>query len=285
MAGKNSVLTRILLFYGCRVPNHRGKWWIINKIRHIFKIEIDEELQVTRRGLEWNLNPSDYVQSELFWFGAEDMWNTYHLRKLLKPDSIVLDIGSNFGYYAITITNFLKGKCKVYAFEPNLPTYERLQKNIALNGLSSSINAYCLGMSNSEGKAYICESPGNTGAARIATEGDREVSLITLDKFCQEHSIDRIDFIKIDVEGFEEKALNGGLETLARLKPIIIIELNPPTLRRVGSTPKTVVSILEDTGYRCFEVRRKKLVPLEKVPDGEDYIDVFCLPSNVALKK
>src|SRR5262245_22412801 len=113
---RRSALIRILEFYGTRV-RHRGQWRVHTILRRILKPDVDADFQVTRGGLRWRLNPSDFVQADLFWFGHKDYWETHHLRKMLQRGSVLFDIGANIGYYALTLAATLRNECLVHAFE------------------------------------------------------------------------------------------------------------------------------------------------------------------------
>ena len=155
-----SLIVKALLFYGCRFPNHRGKWWVHAQLRRLLGAVINEEVDVVRKGLRWSLKPSDYTQSELFWLGSRDRWDTYHAKRILKPGSVIFDIGANFGYYSIMLASHLKGECEIYSFEPNPNTYQRLLKNVSLNNFEPVIKPHCLGFSDVEDRAYIGEKDG-----------------------------------------------------------------------------------------------------------------------------
>ncbi len=242
------------------------------------KANIDCDLPVTRRNLKWILNPSDFVQCEFFWTGSKDTWDSYHVLKLLKPGAVFFDVGANFGYYSILVRSELGAQCRVFSFEPNPPTYARLRKNIELNGFEKQITAVPLALSDAVGPAWMVDHPGNTGDARVnAAGGDRQISLTTLDAFCASEKISRIDFIKIDVQGYEEHLLLGGKETLTRLKPPLLIELEPSVLQAQGSSAERIVELLHEHRYRLHIAERERLVPLE-LPLKSSLRNAFCLP-------
>ena len=241
------------------------------------RADVDCDLEVTRRNLHWILNPSDFVQSEFFWTGSKDTWDTYHVLKLLKPGDVIFDIGANFGYYSIVACAELGGPCRVFAFEPNAPSYARLVKNINLNEFGGRIKAFQLALSDAGGTGWIVELPGNTGDARVSsTAGDRQVSLASWDEFCAEHDIGGIDFVKIDVQGYEEKVLLGGKNTLKRFAPALLIELDPPILRAQGCSEDRIMEILLGYGYKLFVAARDRLVPFS-LPVRDGLVNVFCL--------
>ena len=93
-----------------------------------FNIGVDEDFEVLRQGLVWKLNPSNFVEQDLYWLGVKDCWELYHSKLFLRSGEVIFDIGANFGYYSCMIASILSKNCKIYAFEPIPSNYERLKK-------------------------------------------------------------------------------------------------------------------------------------------------------------
>ena len=276
----NNLAFRFLEFYGTKL-HHRGQWRVHAWLRRALRVNLGEELEVARSGLRWRLNPSDYVQADLFWLDSKDPWEIYHLTKMLSRGSVIFDVGANFGYYSLKLASILDGNCSVHAFEPVPSNFERLSANISLNSLQNCIRARRIGLSDREGTASMSVRSENTGAAHIIGNGG-DIVLSTLDRYCDKERIESLALIKIDVEGFEPLVLRGGAATIQRCRPIILLELNPPTLKRLGYVPQDVVHILSGFGYELFVPRHKRLEKLEELPSGDDYINVFCMhPGSV----
>ena len=271
-----SLFERLLLFYGARLPYHRGKAHLVNRLRRLCHSSLGESLE-QRGGLWWRLNPADYTQQSLFWLGVRDSWEIFHLLRLASADSVFFDVGANIGYYTVVLAARLGPRCSVHAFEPNPHIFQRLRENISLNQLPN-VFSYQLGLSDTAGRMGLLERPDNSGATYLVEGNDTEVT--TLDQFCDSQQIARLDFMKIDVEGFEERLLAGGRRTLERFRPTLLIEINPPTLRRQASSAARVAHLLEQSGYDLFEIRRKQLVPLKHLPGGVDYVNVLCLHAD-----
>lgn len=275
---KRTLLTKSLLYYGQSLPNHPGKWWLHAQLRKLFGVRVTEEQEVVRGGIRWVLTPSDFPHAELFWLGTSDSWDVYHLERVVRPGNVILDIGANFGYYGITLATALDRRCRVHAVEPNPPTYALLCRHIEMNKLEGVVIPHRLGLSDTRGSAFIINRPDNSGGARLCSsgEGDR-IDITTLDAFCEKESLESIDLIKIDVEGFEEHLLRGGLQVLSRFKPVVFIELWQYGLARENSSVEKILEILQGLGYRPFLARRKELIPLVRLPAGEDWvINAFC---------
>lgn len=236
------------------------------------------EFEVELNGLKWRLNPSQFVEADLFWYGIKDMWCIYHLKRLLAPKSVILDAGANFGYYGIALADQLNRKCVVHSFEPNPAVFEKLKKHIMINDMAGVVYPHCQGLGDSVGTAFMQIDPCNSGSSRIVSGKCGEVvSLVSVDWFVEDNKLNQLDFIKIDVEGYELNLLRGAEQAIGKFKPIILIELHPAVERADESNLYKLMEILRGHGYQLFYAHRKELVPLTKAPEGEDYINAFCI--------
>jgi hypothetical protein len=129
----------------------------------------------------------------------------------------------------------------------------------------------------------MVERSDNSGASRIGLEGEQGISipLTSLDDFAVAEGLDRVDLMKIDVEGFEEKLIQGAETMIARFRPTILIELWPPGLEKIGTSVSAVVDRLRALGYDFYEAHRAEFRPVERFPDGVDPVNIFCLPKKV----
>lgn len=265
-----SLIERGLVFYGTRVVDHPRKWWLHTRLRRLFNVSIDQDIDVVREGLHWSLNPADFGHDSLFWLGTKDRWDIYHLRRLVPPDSVILDVGANFGYYSLTIAHALKSHCQIHAIEPNPSNFDRLQRHIKLNGFEGSIQPYCFGVSDHPETVNMSQPADNSGHTAVAANGEiRGVALTTLDDFCETRGLNRLDVLVLDVEGLEERALRGAARTIARCRPLIFVELFPPVMQLQGSSPGAATQILTSLGYELFAARRTFLEPLSVMPTGD----------------
>jgi FkbM family methyltransferase len=278
---KQSLPFRLILFYGCRTPYHRGKGWLVERLLHLFIIHVDEEFDLVRDGLRWRLNPADFVHADVFWLGRKDYYDVYHLQKFLQPGHVFFDVGANFGYYSLVLASRLNKQCVIHAFEPNPPTLARLRHHVAINGLQDAVHVHNLALSDQVGSAALATKEGNSGGAHVVDSDATStlVQLTTLDAFCDEQRLTRLDAVKIDVEGFEERVLLGGRRTLSRWRPVLLLELEPARLRDKETSVEQVVRLLQELDYSLFVSRRQILEPLRHLPEGDDtQMNVFCLP-------
>jgi len=273
-----SLVWKMLEFYGTRIK-HRGKNRVHEWLRSALRAEANCDLEVERRYLRWQLNPSDFVQTHLYWTGEYEPWDLQELSRWVAPNAVFLDVGANFGYYSVCLAPLMKGSGQVFAFEPCHPTLERLKINIALNHLESIIKPVPCGLSDQPGSAYLDETDWNSGAATISVQSKgAKIMLDTLDNFCKSQKLDRLDLIKIDVEGSEFRVLQGGQSTIARFQPVLMIEFNSSALKNSGSSVKQLDAILRGWGYQLYTRTRKSLHPFQPDQDDLPVVNVFCFP-------
>ncbi len=265
-----SLIERALVFYGTVLPDHPRKWWLHGQLRRILGVAIDHDIEVAREGLRWSLNPSDFGHSSLFWLGVKDRWDFYHLRRLVRSGSMILDVGANFGYYALRLACVLKKCCQVHALEPNPGNFNRLLRHITWNGMEGVVRAHQLGVADRTQIVSMTEPSDNSGHTAVAQNGEiLGVQLTTLDDFCEAHDFSCLDTLILDVEGLEESALRGAGRSIVRFRPLVFVELFPPVMKRQGSDPASAARILTDLGYQLFAAHRDQLRPLSIMPSGD----------------
>jgi FkbM family methyltransferase len=275
-----SLIWKMLEFYGTRI-NHRGKWRVHPFLRSMLRANSDCDLEVTRQGKRWCLNPSDFVQSHLYWTAEYESWDVMQLSRWVHPGAVVFDIGANFGYYSVSLASEMRGSGKVYAFEPCKTTFGRLQTNIALNHLESIIEAIPRGLSERSGLAYLDRIDGNSGATALSSQAKGEaIELETLDHFCDANEIHRVDVVKIDVEGSELRVIEGGRAMLSRHQPTIMVEFNSSAMGAAGISDGQLEDLLRTLGYELFATKREQLLPFHSDPRRPTLRNVFCIASN-----
>ena len=182
----------------------------------------------TRRGFNLNAFEGDSITREVQKKGEYDT-NTLNsladILTLIKP-RVSLDVGANIGNHTLLIAALSK---KVVAFEPVEFVFDVLQLNVKDNAVNN-VTAVNLGLSNADAQhtIYIPHN-GNLGSSSIEVVDDAseklEIKTVVGDAYLQKHyASNQIDFIKIDVEGHEAKALAGLKQTLLKHQPLILIE-------------------------------------------------------------
>ncbi len=206
------------------------------------------------------------------------------LQKMLRPGMTFVDVGANTGLYTLFAAKKIGPTGRVLAFEPSSREYETLEQNIAVNALKN-VRAIKRAVSNRDGEvellvASLKNSGHNTlgkfGYAATFPEGTERVGVEQLDNFLSRERYERVDVIKMDVEGAELAALQGAMDTLRRLHPALLVEISDRTLEHQGASSREVLDLLASEGYRFygFDEQTGFPRPLERKPrfDSENVV-------------
>ena len=171
----------------------------------------------------------------------------------VQKDDIVFDIGASYGSY--TLTAAVMG-AMVYSFEPEPTVFYDLTKNIELNNWQTSCFPFNFGLWDSETtvdmKSYAPHWPAYTITGKY--------NVTTIDKIVEEKYITKLDWIKIDVEGAEENVIIGGINSITKFKPKMLIECHPFLNQKITENIKNILSI--SCGYKFEEIARDPCVLL-----------------------
>lgn len=221
--------------------------------------------------------------------GEYEVLETSLVKKVVKPDNIVVDIGAHIGYYTLIFAKLVGPTGKVFAFEPDPENFSLLKKNIEMNGYKNVILVQkAIADKNSKIKLYLSEE--NKGDHRIYDSFDNrefvEVEAIKLDDYLKDY-LDKINFIKMDIEGAEGGAILGMKNLLTQNKNIkLISEFWPIGLKRFGITAAEYLKILLTEGFNLYQINenKNKIVPI--TPDellktltieNQHHTNLFCL--------
>jgi FkbM family methyltransferase len=146
------------------------------------------------------------------------------LETRLPNEGVFFDVGANIGNHTIFWAR--RGARTVHAFEPVRSTFELLEKNVSLNNLSANVVSHNFGLGEAVGSARVVKfTHENIAATQLGEHADGDLAIGVLDEFAR--AAGRVDFIKIDTEGFELKVLRGAREAIAAHRPIILVEVWP----------------------------------------------------------
>lgn len=200
--------------------------------------------------------------------GVFEQKETEYLKTLIRPGWVCLDVGACFGWYTVLLSHLAGRVGRVHAFEPVTPNLECLRANVALNGSGNVVlNDIALGEQAGKIKLYL---PRHGVSASIRAHGSAasckvlDATVSTLDDYVARNNLERLDFIKADIEGAELLLLNGGLTTLKRFKPCLMLEIQAHSTGLFGYAPAAVFTLLGGLGYRAYYVGKDAgLVPYQ----------------------
>ena len=188
------------------------------------------------------------------------------LTKYCQNATTVIDVGAHIGTMTIIAASLLAPGGQVLAFEPSPRFFRILQKNISLNKLEEQVQAYPVAVGATPKQTFINEAVADDTTNHIDTVGT-PVTQTTLDAQTQNYRV--IDFLKIDVEGYELEVLQGAPLTLTKTKTIYI-EFYTKNLLGAGSNPAIIISLLTQH-FDLFTLSDDSLVPFTYV-SGTDYM-------------
>jgi FkbM family methyltransferase len=224
----------------------------IFKPNNIFKGLV---FDVDHNGHKYRLHIEDWIQENLFFLREYEKAELIAMSDCLKEKSVFIDIGANFGIYSLYASKIISNQGKIIAFEPFSENYKKLEVNIQLNGLNQiQIEKMAVGDADSSTIIYYDKKERNLGMATLnPVEGaiKETVTIIKLDSYIKAQKIGRIDFIKIDIEGFEYAAIMGMKKTIQEHKPILLIEI----LDNLSSP--SAEELLMELGYEKFYINNE----------------------------
>lgn len=148
---------------------------------------------------------------------------------LIRKEDTVLDIGANIGCTTLLFSELAQ---EVYAFEPSPSTFDLLRTNIE-DAEIKNVHLYNIGLGDQQGNFELTYAPQNRAGGFVSNQTKastghivEEIKIETLDDFAKSHLIEKIDFLKIDVEGFEKSVISGGRAALLKNQPTVVLELN-----------------------------------------------------------
>lgn len=174
--------------------------------------------------------------------------------KIISKNDVIFDIGANIGYFTTLFSKLCGTKGRIHSFEPVPATFQKLLQSVDIFDNVQTINK-AVGDSigvvdifynqNDSEKASLIESDG-PGVEKIKTP------IITLDSYFNENKLERLDFVKCDVESFEFHAINGFKNTLLKYKPKLSIEVTISNEER-----SRFFKLLKELGYKNFNKIQK----------------------------
>jgi FkbM family methyltransferase len=254
-------------------------------------------VEVKRDNLRWQLDLNEGIDFSIYALGVFERSTVMTYRRLVCPGDVVLDIGANIGAHTLHLARLVGNEGRVLAFEPTLYAFNKLQRNLALNAdIASRVTVEQIMLTDRADETMEVEVysswPLDGGRGLHAKHLGRPEALTgsrteRLDDYLTNAGIKRLDFVKLDVDGFECHVLGGGLTALKMFRPVILMELSPYVLSERGRSSAQLVSILKQAGYSLFRLDGKTELPddaglLQKlVPDGSS-LNVIARPASAA---
>ena len=255
--------------------------------------------QVKRSGVRWNLDLREGIDFSIWLLGSFEPETVRCYQQIVKAGDIVLDIGANIGSHTLLLAQAVGSEGRVYAFEPTDFAFRKLMSNRLLNpNLVSRIHCF----------QYMLVDQAIAGNAtpslysswplkedvdlhelhqgRLMTTAGAEAR--TLDSVILRLKLDRVNCIKLDIDGFECGMMRGAREVLSRWRPVIIMELAPYALKEQGASLSDLIGLLKQYGYSLFDLSKGAPLPMDTatlvrlIPRGASMNVIARVSSNFA---
>ncbi len=207
-------------------------------------------------------------------------------QKYCRGPLTLVDIGANVGLYTVLAMHQLDAGGRIVAFEPHPGTFAFLQKNVAANRAAASacsrVETLNLAAAPERGPQELRLNPENRGDNRLyrgTYQGKIEqwpslpVEGCPVDEVLNDLGIEQVHFVKIDIQGYEQKAISGFRKTLARSPNVILMsEFWPKGLREAGGDARAYLEMLAALGFRLYELKERPRGQVTPLDDWEALI-------------
>jgi len=225
-------------------------------------------------GLWMQLDIRDLVQETLL---LESIWEpktTHYLCDSLAPGQVFLDVGANAGYFSLLASRRVGEAGKVFAIEPNPVMVNQLRQNVQRSRLTNIAIVEAACSDSVDVRDLYVGNPYNTGNSSLSRDNlawakSVKVTCTTVDLLVEKYGLDRLDLVKVDVEGAELQVLRGMSTTLKRLRPRIIVELVPSLLEGFSTTIAAINDYLAAFQYRTLSL--------------EEHSNYLCVPVECSM--
>jgi FkbM family methyltransferase len=244
---------------------------------------------VISNGLSYYYNPDDRGLAFELFEGNYEKETMEVFKNLVHSGMTVVDLGANIGYYAINAAQIVGNNGRVYAFEPNTPTYQILVRNVMANKYDAIITPIPKAAWSEKATLSFWIDEKDSGSSSVFGALNRQktdrVEAVSMDDFFKEQGWPNVDVIKMDIEGAEKAALRGMREVIHRNEGIkLIMEFNARIQKEIGLKNDELTDELIGIGFRKISIIKNGLYPInipEDVPllmkiAGNEFVNLLC---------
>jgi len=252
----------------------------------------EDKRTIVRNGIKYEIDLSEGIDLSMFLFGNFQRHVSQNKYLSLSQDAIIFDVGANFGVMSLQFAKLVPWG-KVYSFEPTFYAFSKLRKNLELNPeLAKRIVAIQSFVSSSTSEepgieAYASWKVGGIvkgvkhqvhGGIAKSTDG---IGAVSLDDFCEQKEIKRLDFIKIDTDGYEFEVLKGAKKVINKFSPVIIFEIGGYVMDERGINFLNYSEFFDSLAYSLFNSKNLKEINAynyHKHIPARRTIDILAVP-------
>lgn len=262
VSGQCPLLLRLLQFSWEKFHRMFGLWRLISTLAHWFPSW--QRLPIIGPDREkFLIDLRDPCCINIMVRGFAEQGEMRVVAGFLNQMDVVLDIGANVGIWTRYLGSLVPNG-RVYAFEPSNATFELLLSNC--QG-ATNLHAYHMAISNVSGETRLSDDWASD--FRHLGDNGQPVRATTVDDWIAMNGIERLDFVKLDIEGAEHKALQGANKSLQRFMPVLLFEHIPENAARFGFENRNqTIQLLEEMGYRVRRVMQSGELSEDLEPRG-----------------
>ena len=245
------------------------------------------DICVVRDGIVFIAQPAIPLGWRVAFFGSYEPESREIFRAVLPAGGVAVDIGANVGWHTLLMARLVGEGVRVLAAEANPSVRMQLDANLKLNRFRQ-VEVIPYAIANSEGTvafhAPAADDPDSGNGYLVAGATTAQGAIIQvearrLDDILPVARIERLDLLKIDVEGFEWPVLQGADQTVGKYRPHIVFEYDADYASRGGGTPALLEEYFRKHRYRLFAIGRNWAEAVEP-GDWPQCADIWAVPGN-----
>jgi FkbM family methyltransferase len=209
---------------------------------------VNSKMICVRGGITYVLDLSEAIDRAIY-FGGWEPDTIRFLRRTVHDGDVIIEVGANVGAHTLMLANLVGQEGLIYAFEPTTYAQSKLRVNLARNPTLESrviIRSELVTNHDHSTPRRVIKSSFPIGIPRRA---DEDVSAIAI--ALDDVPLPKLDIIKIDVDGYDFKVLEGATGLLQKFKPLVLIELCEHTLKAQGDSIRDIFGLLNKIGYEA----------------------------------
>ena len=247
---------------------------------------------IQRQGIAYEVDLEEGIDFSVFLFGSfqKFIWDNPYCKFPEKP--VLFDIGANIGTMALPLAKTYK-QATIIAIEPTDFAFRKLSRNVALNpelAKRIQLEQAFVTEKSSESQtimAYASWNISRNDSRKHPIHGgikkeSKEVLVTSLDDYCRDHNVGKVDFIKIDTDGHEFKVLQGASEILKTSRPVVIFEIGQYFLLEQKITFDEIFNFFKSLDYTLVDLKTDLPVTLENyksIIPPQATTDLVAVPS------
>jgi len=264
----------------------------IAKITHIYDLPLthrlyfklhqmtfpNQETVIPFHGMKFILsNPrTSVIDGNIYWKGIWEPQETNLFIKVLKPGMVVADIGAMEGYYTILASIYVSETGVVHAFEPIESSIDYIKKNIQINNIKN-IKLHEFALFDKPGFFKFEKKDIENRLLVMLTSFTQEneglglhTKTVVFDEWAEIQGLEKLDLVKMDIEGAELNVLYGMRKTIEKFHPKLFIEFHTGNLKFYGKKPEELIDFLQEYDYKITPVDKKMIIDYNKT------LTIYC---------